>query len=138
MRYVSMLFISGFILAAATLFAVGAQAQNDSAAPVIKNPEPTTAASVTAGAAVYKRYCAFCHGIEAKGDGPLAPPDSNPQDLTDDTWLYGSTDGEIFTVIADGSPGNPLMVAFKGTLPDRDMWHIVNYLRSLGPEGAVR
>jgi mono/diheme cytochrome c family protein len=35
----------------------------------------------TSGAAVYKTYCAVCHGIEAKGDGPLAanlrhaPPD---------------------------------------------------------------
>ena len=35
----------------------------------------------TSGAAVYKTYCAVCHGVEAKGDGPLAanlrhaPPD---------------------------------------------------------------
>ena len=35
----------------------------------------------TSGAAVYKTYCAVCHGVDAKGDGPLAgnlrhpPPD---------------------------------------------------------------
>jgi mono/diheme cytochrome c family protein len=35
----------------------------------------------TSGAALYKTYCAVCHGKEAKGDGPLAenlrtaPPD---------------------------------------------------------------
>ena len=35
----------------------------------------------TSGAAVYKTYCAVCHGLDAKGDGPLAeslrrvPPD---------------------------------------------------------------
>ena len=35
----------------------------------------------TNGSAVYKTYCAVCHGAEAKGDGPLAanlrqaPPD---------------------------------------------------------------
>ena len=35
----------------------------------------------TSGMAVYKTYCAVCHGTEAKGDGPLAtnlrhaPPD---------------------------------------------------------------
>ena len=133
-----MLFMSGLILAAASLLAVASQAQSRGAAPAIKNPVPTTAASVTAGAAVFKKYCAFCHGVSAKGDGSLAPPESDPQDLTDDTWLYGSTDGEIFTVIADGAGANSLMVAFREKLPDKDMWHIVNYLRSLGPEGAAR
>jgi len=35
----------------------------------------------TSGAAIYKTYCAVCHGAEARGDGPLAeslrhaPPD---------------------------------------------------------------
>ena len=35
----------------------------------------------TTGAAVYKTYCAVCHGLDAKGNGPLAdslrrvPPD---------------------------------------------------------------
>lgn len=35
----------------------------------------------TSGAAVYRTYCAVCHGAEARGDGPLAeslrhaPPD---------------------------------------------------------------
>jgi mono/diheme cytochrome c family protein len=35
----------------------------------------------TDGAAVYRTYCATCHGVDAKGDGPLAqrlrhaPPD---------------------------------------------------------------
>ena len=133
MRRVSMLFMSGLILATATFFVVTAHA-----ASAIKNPVPTTAASVTAGAATYKKYCAFCHGVAAEGDGPLAPEDSNPPDLTDATWVHGSTDGEIFTVIADGAGANSLMVPFKGKMPDQDLWHIVNYLRSLGPEGAAR
>jgi hypothetical protein len=30
------------------------------------------------------------------------------------------------------------MVGFKGKMPDQDMWHIVNYLRSLGPKTAAR
>ncbi len=137
MRRVSMLLISGFILATATFFAVTAQAQGGDAAPAITNPVPTTAASVTAGAATYKKYCAFCHGVAAEGDGPLAPQDSNPPNLTDATWVHGSTDDEIFTVIANGAGANSLMIAFKGKIPDQDLWHIVNYLRSLGHEGAA-
>jgi len=135
------LFMSGVILAGAMLFAFTAHAQSRGATPAaraIKNPVRTTAASVTAGAAAYKKYCAFCHGVAAKGDGPLAPKDSDPPDLTDATWVHGSTDSEIFTVIANGAGANAKMIAFKGKMPDQDMWHIINYLRSLGPKGAVR
>ena len=133
-----MLFVSGVVLAAATFFAVVTHAQGDGAASAIENPVPTTADSVTAGAATYKKYCAFCHGVAAEGDGPLAPQGSDPPDLTDATWVHGSTDGEIFTLIANGAGEGSLMIPFKGKMPDQDLWHVVNYLRSLGPEGAAR
>jgi len=141
MRRVSMLFMSGVLLAVAMLFTFTAHAQSRAAAPAaaaLKNPVPSNAASITAGAAAYKKYCAFCHGTAAKGDGPLAPKDSDPPDLTDATWAHGSTDGEIFTVMANGTGPNSKMIAFKGKIPDQDMWHIINYLRSLGPKGAKR
>ena len=141
MLRVAILFMRGFILAAAMLFAVSVHALSraaDPAAKTIKNPVPATAASVTAGAAAFKKYCAFCHGPEAKGEGPLAPKDSHPPDLTDAVWAHGSTDGEIFTVIANGAGAESKMIAFKGKMPDADLWHIINYLRTLGPKGAVR
>ena len=141
MRRVSVLFMSGFILAVAALFAVTAHARSRGANPAaraIKNPVASTAASVMAGAAAYKKYCAFCHGATAKGDGPLAPKDSDPPDLTDATWAHGSTDGEIFTVISNGAGADSKMIAFKGKMPDQDLWHIINYLRRLGPKGAAR
>ena len=103
--------------------------------PNDQEPVPTTAAS-SPPARLYKRYCAFCHGVAAKGDGPLAPKDSHPPDLTDAMWVHGSTD--TFTVIANGAGADTKMIAFKGKVPDQDMWHIINFLRSLGPKGAVR
>ncbi len=141
MRRVSVVFMSGFVLAVAMLFAFTVHAGSRAAAPAaktIKNPVRATAASVTAGAAAYKKYCAFCHGVGAKGEGPLAPKDSHPPDLTDATWVHGSTDGEIFTVIANGAGADSKMIAFKGKMPDPDLWHIINFLRSLGPKGAAR
>ena len=84
-----------------------------------------------------KKYCAFCHGVAANGNGPLAPEGSNPPDLTDETWTYGSTDGEIFRVMADGLDGS-VMIPIRGRMPDQDLWHIINYLRTLGPRGAAR
>ena len=62
----------------------------------------------------------------------------NPPSLVDATWTHGSTDGEIFHVIANGTPQKTAMLGFKGKMPDQDMWHIVNYLRSLGPKTATR
>jgi mono/diheme cytochrome c family protein len=104
----------------------------------VKNPVAATPASITAGAATFKKYCAFCHGIDAKGNGPLAPKDSNPPDLTDAKWTLGSTDDEIYAVIANGAGPNSKMVGFKKKMPDQDLWNVINYLRSLGPKPAAR
>jgi len=114
------------------------QPGGSAAAPAVKNPVAVTPASITAGAAAFKKYCAFCHGANAKGNGPLAPKDSNPPDLTDATWTHGSTDGQIFTVIANGGGAKSTMVGFKGKMPDQDLWNIINYLRSLAPKAAAR
>ena len=142
MGRVSRLFMSGVVLAVAMfIVALTAHAQTRGAAPAartIKNPVASTPASITAGAAAYKKYCAFCHGVAGKGDGPLAPKDAPPADLTDAKWDHGSTDGEIFTFIQNGGGPNSKMIAFKGKMPDQDMWHIINFLRSLGPKGAKR
>jgi mono/diheme cytochrome c family protein len=141
MRRISTLMMSVLILFVAVVLTATVGAQSRGAAPaaaVPKNPVPTSAASVTAGAAAYKKYCSFCHGANAKGNGPLAPKDSMPPDLTDATWKTGSTDGDIFNVIFHGGGATSKMIAFKGKMPDQDIWHIVNYLRSLGPKGGTR
>ena len=99
----------------------------------VRNPVASTPVSVTAGSAAYKKYCAFCHGVAARGDGPLAPKGTMPANLTDPMWTRGSTDGEIFAVIMAGAGPTFDMKGFKGKIPDQDAWHIVNYLRSLAP-----
>jgi mono/diheme cytochrome c family protein len=55
-----------------------------------------------------------------------------PPDLTDDAADHGSTDGDVFTVIKRGVPST-MMPGFTGQLTDDDVWHIVNYIRSLQP-----
>ena len=123
-----------FAAAAFILAAFTAQAQNPGGSPEarkLKNPVASTTASVTAGAAAYKKYCSFCHGVAAKGDGPLAPKGTMPADLTDAKWDRGATDGEIFTVIMEGAGPDYKMKGLKGKLPDENAWHIVNYVRSL-------
>ncbi len=138
--------LMGLATLAALLVSIAASAQSPrgtAAAKQLKNPVPSTPASVSAGETAYKTYCALCHGNDAKGNGPLAPPNSNPPSLVDATWVHGSSEGEIFSVIANGPPpaapgAPPKMVGFKGAIPDRDIWNIVNYLRSIGPKTAPR
>jgi mono/diheme cytochrome c family protein len=128
---------------AGLIFAVdNALAQNPGGSPdarTMKNPVPPTAASVTAGAATFKKFCSFCHGAGAKGDGALVPKGMTmPADLTDEKWDRGSTDGEIFAVIMEGAGPKFEMKGLKGKVADREVWQIVNFLRSLGPKAATR
>ncbi len=98
----------------------------------LKNPEPRTPESIEAGKKLYQRHCDSCHGPTGKGDGTMALSGGTPSDLTDDVWDYGSTDGEIFVVIRDGVSAD--MLEYKDKLTEKQIWQVVNYLRSIGPK----
>jgi mono/diheme cytochrome c family protein len=110
---------------------VQGQTPGGSGAKEITNPVKPTPQSISQGEQLFQKRCAFCHGKDAKGNGPLAPKGSSPSDLTDDKWDRGSTDGEIFSVVRDGAGPKSVMKGLKGKLTDEQMWHLVNYLRSL-------
>jgi mono/diheme cytochrome c family protein len=141
-RTASFLLVTAFAVAGLVFGARNAQGQNpggDPDARKMKNPVAPTAASVTAGAATFKKYCAFCHGAAAKGDGPLTPKGiTMPADLTDEKWDRGSTDGEIFAVIMKGAGPKFEMKGLAGKITDREVWQIVHFLRSLGPKTGTR
>jgi mono/diheme cytochrome c family protein len=103
----------------------------------LKNPVASTPQSIAAGQAAFQKYCRFCHGADAKGDGPQAPKDTHPPNLTDEKWDHGSTDAEIFTVLKDGVGPKFDMKGFNSKLTPQEMWNIVNYIRSLGSKSAT-
>jgi mono/diheme cytochrome c family protein len=128
---------AGFALAfiASVSVIVGTSAQNlggNPEAAKVKNPVAATPDSLAAGKALFMKNCRFCHGEDAKGDGPMAPKDSHPANLVDDKWDRGSTDGEIFAVIRNGA-GPKFDMKPQKALSDQDIWNIINYLRSIGP-----
>ena len=110
---------------------VRAAAQRDPDAAKLQNPVASNTDSLAEGKRAYQRFCANCHGSNAQG-GPgndLTPP---APDLTLKELKHGSTDGEIFTVIKNGTPPDFNMVAWGAQgLQDQDIWKIVNYLRTL-------
>lgn len=124
------------VCAVALAAAVSAQRRgSDPKLKAIKNPVAATAASITAGRAVYGKQCRHCHGLRGVGDGPLAPKNPSPANLTDAKWDHGDTDGEIFTLILRGAPApKSEMKGMKGTLTEKDIWNVVNFIRSIGPK----
>lgn len=116
----------------------GAAVQNSPTAPrrggnpaaaKMANPVPATPDSIAGGRRVYQRLCGRCHGAQGKGDGSAASS-VQPPDLTDEQWDYGSSDGEIFSVIHDGTSVD--MEGYAQRISDTDIWNVVNYLRSIG------
>lgn len=103
-----------------------------------KNTVAPTPKSIESGKRLYDRLCAECHGATGDGISEMASILQKsgkipPGDLTDDKWNLGSTDGEIFAVIRDGSGSNLAMKGLNGRpgIVDEDMWNLVNYIRSL-------
>ena len=69
------------VVAMLSVFALG-QAAPAPSTPTIKHV-PITKTSSTSGKEMYKSYCAVCHGLDGKGNGPAAPAmKTNPTDLT--------------------------------------------------------
>jgi len=139
MRRISSVPIALLVIAYAALVspaAIGQGRQETTAgnpeARKLKNPVAATPKSIKAGEQTFQKFCASCHGKDAKGDGPTAPKDSHPPNLTDGVWTHGSTDGEIFTVISDGAGSKSEMKSFKSKLTADEIWNVINYVRSLG------
>ena len=97
----------------------------------IKNPFPHTRKSIGRGRAIFVRYCAECHDRDAKALSQIIADATN---LTE-PGLYrsGTTPGEMFVAIRDGAGLEMPPFSFD-IRREEDMWHMVNFLRSLWPE----
>ena len=134
MRRISTVLVPALVLVCVTVLTVHAAAQNlggNPEAQKMKNPVAASPASIKAGQQLFQKNCRFCHGADAKGDGPMAPEGTHPANLTDDKWDRGSSDGEIYAVIRDGAGPKFDMKVYKSKMTEQEIWNIVNYLRSL-------
>lgn len=97
----------------------------------VANPVSATAASIAAGRKTYMLLCSRCHGPAGKGDGGGAGAGGQPADFTDEVWEFGSSDGEIFAAIAEGTSAD--MESYAERIPAQGIWELVHFLRSLKP-----
>ena len=71
-------------------------------------PEVARDPLLTLGRQIFLVRCVACHGVEGKGDGPLAasligPPVGN---LTDSEWKHGDRPDQVLAVIDRGVPNS--------------------------------
>ncbi len=111
----------GLIIAVASMSALLARL-NPGGQPILASPS-----SIAAGAELYQKQCAICHGVEGLGDGPqaasLEPPPANMR-----LHVPLHPDRELYSYISQGFPGTA-MPPFKDRLSSEEIWHLVNYLR---------
>jgi len=98
-----------------------------------KNPVASSADSVGTGEELFQEIgCNGCHGDGGHGDGPAAAGmDPSPRNFTNGKWQGARSDGELRYTIFHGSEGTA-MIANEAMFDDPDdVWHVVNFLRSL-------
>lgn len=119
-----------FAVMAGGLFA----GQSREEARKLKNPVAYSKESIRQGRGVYARYCVSCHGSDGKATVDVV---ADATDLTTPAqYKSGTSEGEIYYSISAGQGAS--MPSFKSQISDeRDLWHLVNFIRSLWPE-AVR
>lgn len=120
---------AGVLLLAITAFQFFDPLAPTASATANPNPIVPTESSIARGEQLYGEQCQSCHGPSGFGDGPQAAA-LNPPPANLHQHVPFMADGEAFRIIAEGVPGTA-MPAHKGTLPEEDHWHIVNYLRRM-------
>lgn len=102
------------------------------AARALQSPLPESDDIVKKGKTLYegKALCANCHGPQGRGDGPgAAALDPSPRNFHHHGFWRHRTEGEIFWVIKNGSPGTG-MPPFGAMLSDEEIWSLIQYERS--------
>lgn len=81
------------------------------------------------GQELFASHCVSCHGADGTGKTEVGAPD-----LTDDVWIHGGDDREIFDTIWNGRQG--WMPAWEDRLSIADRKILTVYLQELAEEDA--
>jgi len=101
-----------------------------------KNPISASPESVQTGGKLFSSQCTMCHGPKGNGKGDLAVDlKLEVPDFTVADWQKKRTDGELNYII---NTGHGRMPGQGGRLLEAQKWHLVNFLRTLGPSDAPK
>jgi cytochrome c oxidase cbb3-type subunit III len=93
-------------------------------------------AALADAAETFKFYCAQCHGVSGKGDGPNVTKNFpvSPRDFTNAKEMNKLSNADLKNVIMDGGPSaskSPMMPPWGKTLKESDVDALVKHLRVL-------
>jgi mono/diheme cytochrome c family protein len=130
------------VLASLAIANVAASANGDQpwkapqAVRKLKNPIPITQQSLNAGKQLFHENCASCHGETGVGDGPTGQfLTKKPANLADSKVMSEETGGSLFWKISEGRAPMP---SWKDALTKTERWQLVNYVRTLAKNVAVK
>ena len=87
------------------------------------------------GKKLYLTYCFTCHGTRGAGDGYAASiQPTKPRNLTEDVYMSGRTDQQLFDVISGGGTAvhkSMTMPYWRESLTQGQIWDLVAYVRTL-------
>ncbi len=99
------------------------------------NPFPATPENIEKGQKIFqgKAFCVTCHGRDGKGLGKIPGLVGKlPRNFTDKAWQAKRTDGELFWILKNGSPGTDMASFIPLVLTEDEAWHVLLYVRSFG------
>jgi len=89
-------------------------------AAAVKNPFEGKPDAIKEGDKIFDAKCSECHMDGTGGAGP---------NLTDDVWIYGGSDADVFATISGGRKGG--MPSWKSELSTDDIWKVIAFIRSI-------
>ncbi len=79
---------------------------------------------------VWKAKCKSCHGEDGRAKTKMGEKESIV-DFTQAAWQQAESDAELRKVIAEGSPKNTKMKAYKDKLTGQQIDALVGYIRTM-------
>ncbi|WP_287496627.1 c-type cytochrome [Pandoraea sp. CB10b_02] len=111
------------------------------AVPTSFHTSPTgfTVQSIARGERVYAANCVACHGVDGRGEGPLAATLRRWPPTMASALLSRRADGELFWHVLYGmrDAQGVTMPGFAGRLSDREIWSALDYMRVLSASAGM-
>ena len=93
----------------------------------LQNPYRASSQTIEEGKALFQTYCAVCHGMQGKGDGPISGKIPPPPSYLSDR-LMQFPPGRIFHVITLGTGKMP---SYASQLSFDERWKVVTYVHGV-------